>query len=99
MPADGWENNPNPLKDTKLNILRKHDDRWDITPYLGQLQQNGYTYQSTLYKTAKSGMPVLCAACHSDNALNAGGISPIASLSADMHTMHGPQMNYATGLT
>lgn len=30
-PAAGWENNSNPAVDVKLNILRKHDDRWTIT--------------------------------------------------------------------
>jgi hypothetical protein len=85
--------------DTKLNILKKHDDRWNITAYLGQLQRAGYNYQSSLYQTAKSGTPILCAACHSDNALGLAGISPIKSLTADMHTLHGPQVLISTGTT
>ena len=99
MPAGGWVNNPNPLKDPKLNILKKHDDRWPISQYLSQLQANGYTYQSSLYQTAISGTPVLCAACHSDNALSSAGLSGIGSESSDMHLLHGPQLNLATGLT
>ena len=51
-----------------------------------QLQNNGYTYQSKLYDTAISGTSVLCAACHSDNALALPGITGIKSLTADMHT-------------
>jgi len=98
-PAAGWENNSNPNVDTKLNILKKHDDRWNITAYLGQLQRAGYNYQSSLYQTAKSGTPILCAACHSDNALGLAGISPIKSLTADMHTLHGPQVLISTGTT
>jgi len=50
-PASGWVNNPDPAKDTKQNILKKHDDRWPISQYLSQLKTNGYTYQSTLYQT------------------------------------------------
>jgi hypothetical protein len=98
-PAGGWVNNSDPLKDPKLNILKKHDDKWPISQYLGQLQAKGYSYQSSLYQTANSGTPVLCAACHSDNALSASGITGINSLSQDMHTLHGPQVNPTTGIT
>lgn len=93
-PANGWENNSDPNKDMKLNILKKHDDRVDISKYLSQLQAEGYVYQSTLYQTATSGTPVLCAACHSDNALGLKGLSGISPLTTDMHTLHGPQANY-----
>ena len=99
MPAGGWVNNPDPLKDPKLNILKKHDDRWPISQYLGDLQKMGWTYQSSLYQTAVSGTPVLCAACHSDNALGLPGLNGIGSLSSDAHTLHGPQINPATGKT
>ena len=98
-PAAGWVNNTNPAKDIKLNILRKHDDRWPISQYLSQLQSNGYTYQAKLYDTAISGTPILCAACHSDNALGLAGISGIKSLTADMHTLHGAQLLLSTGKT
>jgi len=98
-PSAGWVNNSDPAKDTKLNILKKHDDRWDIKPYLSQLQSAGYAYQSTLYQTAKAGTPVLCSACHGDNALGLAGISPIASLSSDMHSLHGNQILVKNGDT
>ena len=99
MPASGWVNNPDPAKDTKLNILKKHDDRWPISQYLGQLQTSGWTYQSSLYQTAVSGTPVLCAACHSDNALNLPGVTGIKPLTTDMHTLHGAQILLSTGKT
>lgn len=91
-PTAGWVNNSDLAKDTKLNILRKHDDRWPIAQYLSQLQTNGYTYQSSLYNTAVAGTPILCAACHSDNALSAPGITGIKALTTDMHTLHGGQL-------
>jgi len=91
-PATGWVNNPDPSKDAKLNILKKHDDKWPISQYLSQLQTNGYTYQSSLYQTAVSGTPVLCAACHSDNALSLPGLPGIGAEASDMHTLHGPQI-------
>ncbi len=97
QPAAGWENNPDPAKDTKLNILKKHDDRWNIAGYLNALQTAGYTYQSSLYQTATSGTPILCASCHSTNALGAPGVTGINPLTTDMHALHGPVINPATG--
>jgi len=99
QPATGWVNNPNLLKDVKLNILKKHDDRWNITGYLPQLKKNGYTYQASLYQTAVSGTPILCAACHSDNALGLPGLAGIGAEASDMHTLHGPQILQSNGQT
>ncbi len=98
-PASGWVNNPDPAKDTKLNILKKHDDRFNISQYLSQLAGNGYKYQSTLYQTAVGGTPVLCAACHSDNALGLPGLAGIGAEASDMHKLHGPQILQSNGLT
>ena len=98
-PAAGWVNNPDPAKDVKQNILRKHDDRWPIRKYLPALQTMGYTYQSTLYKTQAAGTPVLCAACHSDNALGLAGVTGIRPLTSAMHTLHGSQVLLSTGTT
>lgn len=36
--------------------------------------------------------PVLCAACHSDNALGAPGVPGVSSLSAAMHNSHAPRV-------
>jgi hypothetical protein len=99
QPASGWVNNSDPAKDIKLNILKKHDDRWNISGYLAQLKTNGYAYQSSLYQTAIGGTPVLCAACHSDNALGVPGLPGIGAESSDMHTLHGPQILQANGQT
>jgi hypothetical protein len=99
QPAAGWENNPDAAKDVKFNILKKHDDRWNIASKLSELQSKGYTYQSSLYQTAKSGTPILCAACHASNALGTTGVTGVAPLTADMHTLHGPVLNPATGVS
>jgi hypothetical protein len=95
-PASGWESDPNPAKDVKLNILKKHDERWPIAQFLSALQSKGYTYESSLYKTAKDGTPILCAACHGSNALNAPGLPGIRPLTQDMHTLHGSVINPTT---
>ena len=97
QPTAGWENDPDPAKDVKFNILKKHDDRWSIAANLSALQSAGYTYQSTLYQTAKGGTPILCAACHATNALGAAGVPGVNPLTADMHTLHGPIINPSTG--
>ena len=99
QPAAGWENDPDPAKDVKFNILKKHDDRWDVTAYLPALAKNGYVYQASLYQTAKSGTPILCATCHGSNALGLAGLPGISPLTADMHTLHAPVINPATGVS
>jgi len=98
-PASGWENDKDPSKDVKLNILKKHDDRFTISQYLLKLEQMGYVYQSSLYQTAKSGTPILCASCHSTNALGLSGINGIRSMTSAMHTSHGSVLNLDTGKT
>jgi hypothetical protein len=96
QPAAGWENNPDPAKDTKYNILKKHDDRWNVSGNLPALQAAGYQYQSSLYQTAQSGTPILCAACHGTNALGAAGVAGVNQLTTDMHSLHGPVINPST---
>lgn len=45
--------------------------------------------------TLINSQPVLCAACHSDNALGAPGQPGVSSLSSAMHTAHAPRMAQA----
>jgi len=97
QPAAGWEYYPDSAKDVKLNILKKHDDRWNISGYLSALQAKGYTYQASLYQTAMSGTPILCASCHATNALSAPGLPGINPLTTDMHTLHSSVINPSTG--
>ncbi|MFT6984814.1 MAG: hypothetical protein ACJAT7_000615 [Psychromonas sp.] len=87
-PKAGWENNSDLLKDFKLNILKLHDDKHDVSSYLSQLQGNGYNYTASLYETAINGTPILCAACHQSNALGTKGFSGIKSLTASLHALH-----------
>lgn len=42
--------------------------------------------------TLEQQKPVMCASCHSDNALGAPGQPGISSLSSAMHSAHGPRM-------
>ena len=96
-PSTGWENDPNPEKDYRWNILKLHDDKVDITPYLQQLRDKGYNYQNKLYDTAKNGTPIMCAACHKSNALPGSGISGIPPLTQAIHSKHASAIDPDTG--
>ena len=91
-PAAGWENDPNPEKDFKYNILRLHDEKFPnaVASNLNALQAKGYTTYNAagLYASAKNGNPVLCATCHASNALPGTGIGGIKPLTEALHTTH-----------
>lgn len=104
MPSGGWITQYSPSQNVKLNILKKHDDTHPIpAAILAAVQAKGYTgYQASLYQTALNGgalnNPVLCASCHSSNALNAAGLSTgvtdssgnalVPALTTSMHSVH-----------
>jgi uncharacterized protein (TIGR03437 family) len=98
-PAQGWVYDSNPDRDYKLNILRKHDEKQLRSQvYLAALTTSGYSSDG-LYATAAAGQPVLCAQCHSTNALGTAGIGGIPSLTFSMHSFHAAQPDPATGIT
>lgn len=91
-PAAGWIVDPDPEKDWKKNILRLHDEKKFADPvnkplYVQSLAKVGYS-ASGLLPTAIGGQPVLCAACHSSNALAASGVFGVRSLTHALHTKH-----------
>ena len=89
QPSSGWENDLDAVKDYKFNILKLHDDKHPIAQAdLDALAAKGYNYQATLYSTAKGGTPILCAACHSSNALGTTSVGSAPSLSSAIHAKH-----------
>lgn len=104
-PAGGWVNYVNdPAKDVKFNILKLHDRHVIPATMLAELQARGYHYKSSLYQTTQAlNNPVLCAACHASNALNAAGlktgVTGVPALTASMHKTHSGVVNPATGTT
>ncbi len=99
-PAAGWVNDPDPEKDWKKNILRLHDEKKFADPvnqplFVKALAQVGYS-ASGLLATATAGQPVLCAACHSSNALQASGVVGIRALTHALHTKHATVIDPAT---
>ena len=87
-PSAGWVNDSDPEKDWKKNILRLHDEKHQLdSAFSAALTKLAYN-QSGLSATAQGGKPVLCAACHSSNALPGTGISGISPLTQALHTLH-----------
>lgn len=91
-PAAGWVVDPDPEKDWKKNILRLHDEKKFADPvdkplYVKALAQAGYS-ASGLLASALGGKPVLCASCHSSNALATSGVFGVRALTHALHTKH-----------
>ena len=101
-PNAGWVFDPDPLKDWKKNILRLHDEKQaGNAAFISALTTAGYP--TGLFNSAAAGKPVLCVACHVSNAyqIEAGvatGIAGISPLTSALHTLHGTQIDPATGL-
>ncbi len=87
-PAAGWVNDPNVEIDWKKNIVSLHDDKQlSSNIFITALAKYGYD-SGGLYKTVLAGKPVLCANCHSSNALPGTGVVGISSLTQAMHSRH-----------
>lgn len=98
MPNAGWANDPDPARDVKLNILRKHDDRFQATSqFQSAATQLGYSPDGLVPTVASK--RVLCAQCHASNALSMAGVAGIQPLTAAMHTLHANVVDPATGAT
>lgn len=101
-PNSGWVNNADPEKDFKLNILRLHDQKFPnaVSRNLSKLQAKGYSYQSSgLEATVNAGTPILCASCHSSNALPGSGVSGVKPLTQAIHGLHARVNDPQTGLS
>jgi hypothetical protein len=97
-PAAGWVGNPDLAKDVKLNILRKHDDRFKTNAvFLSASTLLGYG-TAGLEATVAS-RPILCASCPGSNALSAPGATGVPSLTTSMHSLHANAIDPATSQT
>lgn len=97
-PASGWVNNPDPAKDVKLNMLRKHDDRYAGTP-LFQTAAAQLGFNSAGLMATSAVKPFLCAACHGSNALGLAGVTGVEPLTTAMHGLHATVVDPATNQT
>ncbi len=87
-PRTGWVNDPDPEKDFRRNILKRHDDKHiKQRTYRNALATMGYL-STGLLPTADAGTPILCAGCHGSNALPGTGVTGISALTTAMHKKH-----------
>lgn len=97
-PSAGWEYATDPARDTKLNILRKHDERFQsLSLFQSAATQVGYN-PAGLEATVKT-TPVLCDKCHLSNALGMTGVTGIEPLTTAMHKLHAGVTDPSTGAT
>jgi hypothetical protein len=97
-PANGWVNDPDPVRDVKLNILRKHDERFQGTALFQQAALVA-GYSGSGLEATVAATPVLCARCHSTNALGTTGVSGVPALTTAMHGLHTNVSDPATNQT
>ncbi len=100
-PSDGWVNDTDVQKDYKRNILRLHDDEHPdaVADNLAALSAKGYIYNAAgLEATQAAGTPILCASCHSTNALPGTGVSGVKPLTQALHGLHSDVRDPDSGL-
>lgn len=87
-PSGGWVYDADPLVDDRLNILRLHDEKEAQHPlFVESLAVFGYD-PAGLEATARSGRAILCATCHSSNALPGTGYDGVSALTSAIHLRH-----------
>lgn len=98
MPSRGWVNNSDPSKDMKLNLLRKHDERFQSLPlFQTAAAQVGYSTAGLEATTASK--PVMCYACHGSAFVSIKGVAGVPPLTTSIHGLHANVLNPATGAT
>lgn len=99
QPAAGWVNDPQQSRDYRLNILRLHDEKHLGSPvYIAALTTAGYTADGLYASVIDQQKPVLCAACHSSEALGTGGAPGVPPLTRAIHSLHANVIAPDTGL-
>ncbi len=97
-PDDGWVNDPDPIRDYKLNILRIHDDHELGTGlFSSALSEAGYS-PAGLEATQAGGTPILCSRCHGSNALPGTGVSGVPPFTQAVHGYHAYVTDPANGM-
>ncbi len=98
LPSGGGVNYSDPAKDIKLNILRKHDQRFQSSA-LFQSAASSLGYNPAGLEATTATRPVLCATCHGSNALGLAGVTGIPQLTTSMHSVHANVVDPATNQT
>lgn len=98
-PQAGWAFDTDRNRDVKINILRLHDERTAALPlFAAALAGEGYD-SAGLLASSQGGKPVLCARCHSSNALPGLGFNGVSPLTTAVHRRHALVTDPLTGST
>ena len=99
QPSGGWVADPIPEREFRLNILLLHDERQAQDPtFASALSGAGYD-AAGLYATVQGGVSILCARCHSSEALGGGGQADVLPLTQVLHGLHAGVIDPVNGLT
>jgi hypothetical protein len=89
IPIAGWEYDPNPERDYRLNILRLHDERQSTNPaYSVALRAKGYNAAGLFAHVKTSNQPILCSKCHYSSVIPGSGFGSIKPLTRAIHVHH-----------
>ncbi len=103
MPQGGWVTDPDPQREMRLNILRKHDDLQAgdpaFTAALQALVPTGYDPNGLYDTVVVNGTPILCAGCHASAALGTTSLPGVKSLTEAVHARHAGVIDPLTGQT
>lgn len=88
-PAAGWVFDADPERDYRLNVLRLHDEEAASSPaWAPALAAAGYAPEGLYATVTARGRAVLCAACHSSEALPGSGQPGVPPLTRAVHALH-----------
>ena len=97
-PAGGWMWDADAERDYRLNLLRLHDETETANPvFIDALAALSFDPDG-LEATAVGGRSILCAACHSSNALPGSGVADISPLTQAIHSLHAEVTDPDTGM-
>ena len=100
MPFTGWVNDPDPERDYRLNVLKLHDDiNAGSAIYPGALAAKGYNAAGLYPTVIQDGKPILCAACHSSEALGTASYPGVPPLTQAVHSRHANVTDPTNGMT
>lgn len=100
QPFGGWVNDANPERDFRLNILKLHDEVLLGTGlYQQSLAAKSYREDGLFKTVTEGGKPILCAACHSSEALPGNGYAGVSPLTQALHSTHARVIDPDNGLT
>lgn len=102
QPAAGWVWDGLPERDYRLNILRLHDERQVAehgTVYAAALAAHDYNPAGLYRRVTADGKPVLCALCHSSEALQTTNFPGVQALTTSVHSRHANVMDPELNIT